>query len=60
MKNRIDSVVEIGKIPKEVRDHHKGFLEWSSKVVTKLDHQSIVQVIHHLNKWFSLSRTFLN
>ncbi|KAE8098880.1 hypothetical protein FH972_016912 [Carpinus fangiana] len=44
MKNRIDSVVEIGKIPKEVRDHHKGFLEWNSKV-TKQDHQSIVQII---------------
>ncbi|KAM4092146.1 hypothetical protein ACB094_06G015400 [Castanea mollissima] len=44
MENRIDSVVEMGKIPKERRDRHKGFLEWNSKV-TKKDHQSIVQII---------------
>nr|XP_023881890.1 cellulose synthase-like protein E2 isoform X3 [Quercus suber] len=44
MEDRIDSVVEMGKIPKETRDQHKGFLEWNSKV-TKQDHQSIVQII---------------
>lgn len=44
MEDRIDSVVEMGKIPKETRGRHKGFLEWNSKV-TKKDHQSIVQVI---------------
>ena len=44
MEDRIDLVVEMGKIPKETRDRHKGFLEWNSKV-TKQDHQSIVQVI---------------
>ncbi|KAK9269765.1 hypothetical protein L1049_001543 [Liquidambar formosana] len=44
MKNRIDSVVEMGCISKEMRDQHKGFLEWNSKV-TKWDHQSIVQII---------------
>ncbi len=44
MENRIDKAVEMGKIPKETRDQHKGFLEWNSKV-TKQNHQSIVQVI---------------
>ncbi|KAK9269762.1 hypothetical protein L1049_001540 [Liquidambar formosana] len=44
MKSRIDSVVEMGCISKEIRDQHKGFSEWNSKV-TKRDHQSIVQII---------------
>ena len=44
MGNRIEKAVEMGKIPKETRDQHKGFLEWNSKV-TKQNHQSIVQVI---------------
>uniref|UniRef100_A0A2N9HRR5 Cellulose synthase-like protein E6 n=1 Tax=Fagus sylvatica TaxID=28930 RepID=A0A2N9HRR5_FAGSY len=44
MENRIDKAVEMGKIPKETRDQHKGFLEWNSKV-TKQNHQSIVQIV---------------
>lgn len=44
MKNRIESAVEVGSIPKEVRDQHKGFSEWDSKI-TKKDHQSIVQIL---------------
>ena len=44
MGNRIEKAVEMGKIPKETRDQHKGFLECNSKE-TKQDHQSIVQVI---------------
>ncbi|KAB1215041.1 Cellulose synthase-like protein E1 [Morella rubra] len=44
MEKRIDSTVEKGMIPKEVRDQHKGFSEWNSKV-TKQDHQSIVQIM---------------
>lgn len=44
MEKRIDSTVEKGMIPKEVTDQHKGFSEWNS-IVTKQDHQSIVQVI---------------
>ena len=44
MKNRIESAVEVGSIPMEVRDQHKGFSEWDSKI-TKKDHQSIVQVL---------------
>ncbi|KAJ7960953.1 Cellulose synthase [Quillaja saponaria] len=44
MKNRIESAVELGKVPEERRKHHKGFSEWSPKI-TKQDHQSIVQII---------------
>ena len=43
MENRIDSAIEMGEIPKEIRDQHKGFSEWNSKV-TKQDHQPIVKV----------------
>ena len=43
MENRIDLAIEMGEIPKEIRDQHKGFSEWNSKV-TKQDHQSIVKV----------------
>ena len=60
MENRIDKIVEMGKIPKEQMDQHKGFLEWNYKV-TKQDHQPIVQVIflfstkiHPFTKWFYL------
>ncbi|KAF3973686.1 hypothetical protein CMV_002921 [Castanea mollissima] len=44
MESRIDSAVEMGEIPKEIRDQYKGFSEWNSKV-TKQDHQSIVKII---------------
>uniref|UniRef100_A0A2N9FRD3 Cellulose synthase-like protein E6 n=1 Tax=Fagus sylvatica TaxID=28930 RepID=A0A2N9FRD3_FAGSY len=44
MENRIDKIVEMGKIPKEQMDQHKGFLEWNYKV-TKQDHQPIVQIM---------------
>ena len=44
MEDRIESAIEMGKIPKEIKDQHKGFSEWNSNV-TKEDHQSIVQVI---------------
>ncbi|KAL8469677.1 hypothetical protein ACS0TY_032504 [Phlomoides rotata] len=44
MKSRIDSVVAMGYVPKEIREQHKGFSEWSSNV-TKQDHQSIVQIL---------------
>ena len=43
MENWIDSTVEMEEITKEIRDQHKGFSEWNSKV-TKQDHQSIVKV----------------
>ncbi|KAL4618569.1 hypothetical protein ACB092_06G020300 [Castanea dentata] len=44
MEGRIESAIEMGKIPKELKDQHKGFSEWNSNV-TKQDHQSIVQII---------------
>ncbi|KAL0306238.1 UNVERIFIED_CONTAM: Cellulose synthase-like protein E6 [Sesamum radiatum] len=44
MKSRIDSAAAKGCIPEEIRDQHKGFSEWNSKV-TKQDHQSIVQIL---------------
>ena len=43
MEIRINSIVEMGEITKEMRDQHKGFSEWNSKV-TKQDHQPIVKV----------------
>ncbi|KAL8469678.1 hypothetical protein ACS0TY_032505 [Phlomoides rotata] len=44
MKSRIDSVVAMGYVPKEIKEQHKGFSEWSSNI-TKQDHQSIVQIL---------------
>ncbi|XAR56805.1 Cellulose synthase (UDP-forming) [Bertholletia excelsa] len=43
MKRRIEMAVEVG-ISEEIKNQHKGFSEWSSKV-TKQDHHSIVQII---------------
>ncbi|KAK3003930.1 hypothetical protein RJ639_018039 [Escallonia herrerae] len=42
MKIRIDTAMNKGSISNEMKDQHKGFLQWNSKV-TKQDHQSIVQ-----------------
>ncbi|KAL7186772.1 hypothetical protein ACSBR2_028488 [Camellia fascicularis] len=44
MKFRIEAATEKGSLSKEVKDQHKGFLEWNSQV-TKQDHQSIVQIL---------------
>nr|XP_023881406.1 cellulose synthase-like protein E6 [Quercus suber]POF22860.1 cellulose synthase-like protein e6 [Quercus suber] len=44
MENRINSTVEMGEITKEIRDQHKGFSEWNSKV-SKQDHRSIVKIM---------------
>ncbi|KAL0310936.1 UNVERIFIED_CONTAM: Cellulose synthase-like protein E6 [Sesamum angustifolium] len=44
MKRRIESAGEKGCVPQEIKDRHKGFLEWGSKI-TKQDHQSIVQIL---------------
>ncbi|KAI8007850.1 Cellulose synthase-like protein E6 [Camellia lanceoleosa] len=44
MKFRIEAATEKGSLSKEVRNQHKGFLEWNSQV-TKHDHQSIVQIL---------------
>ncbi|KAH7860023.1 hypothetical protein Vadar_008251 [Vaccinium darrowii] len=44
MKCRIESAIEKGSISKDIRDQHKGFLEWNSEA-TRQDHQSIVQIL---------------
>ncbi|XP_011097754.1 cellulose synthase-like protein E6 [Sesamum indicum] len=44
MKRRIESAGAKGCVPREIKDQHKGFLEWDSKI-TKQDHQSIVQIL---------------
>ena len=44
MKNRIELVMESGKIPDGSRKQHKGFAEWNLSI-KKQDHQSIVQVM---------------
>lgn len=51
MKERIESAIESGKIPKETKDQHKGFSEWGPHT-TKHDHQSIVQVILFVSSYF--------
>lgn len=43
MKGRIEAVCSKGSVPEELKNQHKGFLEWSSNV-TKQNHQPIVQV----------------
>nr|XP_027061310.1 cellulose synthase-like protein E6 isoform X2 [Coffea arabica]XP_027063968.1 cellulose synthase-like protein E6 isoform X2 [Coffea arabica] len=44
MASRIETVVEEGGIPKEIKEKHKGFSEWNS-LIARNDHQSIVQIL---------------
>ncbi|XP_057765429.1 cellulose synthase-like protein E6 [Salvia miltiorrhiza] len=44
MKGRIDSAAAKGCVPEHIRNQHKGFSEWNSKV-EKQDHQSILQIL---------------
>ncbi|KAJ1410809.1 Nucleotide-diphospho-sugar transferase [Sesbania bispinosa] len=44
MKSEIESAVAKDRLPENVRNEHRGFLEWNPKT-TKQDHQSIVQII---------------
>lgn len=52
MKERINSVVEMGRVPKEIRDQNKGFSEWDNGI-TKQNHQFIVKVylLHFLHSY---------
>ena len=43
MTNRINSCVNLGKVPQEYREH-KGFSEWNS-TVTPRNHQPIIQIL---------------
>ncbi|KAK9156358.1 hypothetical protein Sjap_003838 [Stephania japonica] len=45
MKDRIDVAISSGRIPEEIREQHRGFLEWSSRPVTKGDHSTILQIL---------------
>ncbi|KAI6691737.1 hypothetical protein NL676_019447 [Syzygium grande] len=44
MKKRIETVAESGRIPDDIREQHKGFLEWGN-VSSRRDHQTILQII---------------
>ncbi|XVE50865.1 hypothetical protein DITRI_Ditri01bG0198300 [Diplodiscus trichospermus] len=44
MKNRIEAVINKGSVPEELKNQHKGFLEWNSDV-SKQNHQPIVQIV---------------
>ncbi|KQJ90650.1 cellulose synthase-like protein E6 [Brachypodium distachyon] len=44
MTERIDTVVESGKIAEEIKEKHKGFGEWSPEITSK-NHQPIVQIL---------------
>ena len=43
MKNRVENVTKIGRVPEELRVEHKGFAEWDAFTSPK-DHGAIVQV----------------
>ncbi|KAK9152376.1 hypothetical protein Syun_010685 [Stephania yunnanensis] len=45
MKDRIDGAIGSGRIPEEITEQHKGFLEWSYRSVTKGDHSTILQIL---------------
>uniref|UniRef100_A0A2P2JL30 Cellulose synthase-like protein n=1 Tax=Rhizophora mucronata TaxID=61149 RepID=A0A2P2JL30_RHIMU len=44
MKNQIESITKLGRVPEEIRRQHKGFKEWDF-VSSKRDHQTILQII---------------
>ncbi|CAI9283470.1 unnamed protein product [Lactuca saligna] len=44
LKNRIEKVTNIGRVPKKLRLEHQGFLEWDS-FTSPRDHAAIVQIL---------------
>lgn len=44
MEERIDTAVNLGRIPDDIRKTHKGFKEWDS-VVSRKDHQTVLEVL---------------
>ncbi|KAJ4976943.1 hypothetical protein NE237_002049 [Protea cynaroides] len=46
MENRIKIVIEVGRVPQEIRREHKGFLEWNT-VFSPRDLQTILEVKLH-------------
>jgi len=45
MKQRIEAMAELGRVTDDMREQHKGFLEWDS-VSSRRDHQTIFQVLY--------------
>uniref|UniRef100_A0A7N0U281 Cellulose synthase-like protein E6 n=1 Tax=Kalanchoe fedtschenkoi TaxID=63787 RepID=A0A7N0U281_KALFE len=44
MRSRIESAMEMGRVPKGIRDQYAGFSEWNSEF-TKKNHQSVVKIV---------------
>eukprot|EP01018_Ginkgo_biloba_P003010 Gb_04498 [translate_table: standard] len=44
MKERINTIVEMGTVPAEIQEEHNGFKEWNCVGFTRRDHPSIVQI----------------
>ncbi|KAF8023286.1 hypothetical protein BT93_F0701 [Corymbia citriodora subsp. variegata] len=44
MKQRIEAMAELGHVPNDIREQHKGFLEWDT-VSSRRDHQTILQIL---------------
>ncbi|XP_071692067.1 cellulose synthase-like protein E1 [Rutidosis leptorrhynchoides] len=49
LKNQIEHVTKIGKVPEELRVEHEGFMEWDSFTSPK-DHDAIVQILLNDNE----------
>ncbi|KAL0301057.1 UNVERIFIED_CONTAM: Cellulose synthase-like protein E1 [Sesamum radiatum] len=49
MKRRIESAGQNGCVPQEIKDRHKGFLEWGSKI-TKQDHLFRLPTLVYLSR----------
>nr|XP_029116384.1 cellulose synthase-like protein E6 [Elaeis guineensis] len=43
MENRINDVVKFGKVSENIRQQHRGFLEWN-RATTSQDHQAILHI----------------
>lgn len=44
MKERIERVVELGKVPPGLGVTHEGFKEWNRSRLSRNDHQTILEV----------------
>ncbi|XP_062088073.1 cellulose synthase-like protein E6 isoform X1 [Humulus lupulus] len=45
MKTRIESASKVGKISEAIRREHKEFREWDAFLSSKIDHQTIIQIL---------------
>ncbi|KAJ0988217.1 hypothetical protein J5N97_006573 [Dioscorea zingiberensis] len=44
MENRINAATKVGKVPRNIHEQYKGFVEWETGITAK-DHQAIVQIL---------------